>query len=62
MHYKRKKPKEHIIIDCCRPEATWCSGNHRGRIPIRDWKQPQMYNGDHDDNVYRYYKNIWAGG
>lgn len=60
MHYKRKKPKEHTHGDRW---DTWPQiGNGRHRIYIRDWRKPQMHTSEHEYRIYRYYKNIWAGG
>ncbi len=47
-NHKRKSPKKHLFIKCCRDEADYMTGNHAFRKPPRDLRQPQMYS---DDNL-----------
>ncbi len=41
-NHKRKTPKLHIYVLCCKGEALFMTGNHPGRKPPRDLRQPQM--------------------
>jgi hypothetical protein len=47
-NYKRKHAKKHLYILCCRDEALRMTGNHPGRRPPRDLRQPAFYS---DDNL-----------
>jgi hypothetical protein len=42
-NHKRKKPKLHLFVSCCRSEAERCTGNGPFRSTMHDKRQPQFW-------------------
>lgn len=42
-NFKRKRPKTHVVIDCCYNERTREIGNNPRRVPRKDRRKPQHF-------------------
>lgn len=58
MHFKRKRPKEHIFGTTYWDDVFYSTGNHKFRVGIKDLRKPQWTDGIHTKRVWRYKDNV----